>query len=61
MTGTVLTVSLTDYLYQGPISTAYDRRVIQSPRIPYYCEKCAQAIDVPTGTEFCGKCKEKES
>ena len=38
------------------LTTAFDRRILQSPRIPYFCAKCAGSIDVPTGTELCHAC-----
>lgn len=48
-----------DRLYRGEISTAFDRRVIPGNRIAYVCEQCGGQIDVPTGTEFCGKCSQQ--
>ena len=38
------------------LTTAFDRRILQSPRIPYFCAQCAGSIDVPTGTELCHAC-----
>ena len=49
-------VFMTDRPYHGPITTAFDRRILQSPRIPYFCAQCAGSIDVPTGTELCHAC-----
>lgn len=47
---------MTDRLYHGEIDTRFSLRVIQSPRIPYFCAQCARSIDVPTGTELCHAC-----
>jgi len=49
-------VFMTDRPYHGPITTGFDRRILQSPRIPYFCAKCAGSIDVPTSTELCHAC-----
>ena len=48
---------MTDRPYHGPITTAFDRRILQSPRIPYFCARCAWIIEVPTGGDLCEKCQ----
>ncbi len=52
---------MTDRLYHGPITTAFDRRILQSPRIPYFCAKCAGIIEVPTGGDLCEVCHRDQS
>ena len=47
---------MTDRPYHGPITTAFDRRILQSPRIPYFCAQCAGVIEVPTGGDLCEPC-----
>lgn len=54
-------VFMTDRLYHGPITTAFDRRILQSPRIPYFCAKCAGIIEVPTGGDLCEVCPRDQS
>lgn len=50
---------MSDRLYHGPITTAFDRRILQSPRIPYFCVQCAGVIEVPTGWDLCEPCSRR--
>ncbi len=52
---------MNDRLYHGPITTGFDRRILQSTRIPYFCAQCAGIIEVPTGGDLCEVCHRDQS